>query len=653
MVAPRGWSATRAIPLLLVLAAIIGIVLVFVRTPTEPVIATRVTVSGGAAPATEDLGAAEASEPEHSLHDAATITAASQHEQQGQEEEEDRSPADASVLGGLVGVRHRNPFDTAVAITSHDGHAKALNELTLSYLDSAQALPPSEHPIPPHLTPEPVHAAMQRWFPGCRYSLLPQEPPEPPVAIEVRPVLHVFLRVPKWVSLSWTHCDTRRAVVVPEPLPPAELVLTSVWLTYLSCPPASAGQPNTTADFEWSFCLPLPSARDGPKARPWSVVYCREAQYSTGLQMRMAVVAASVARLLAPSSPHSPVQMIQGVRPLTLMPRSRAPRRYPSFRSIGCQFRASSSKCHLWHSTPSSTRASSFTWLRTASRSARALLTPCSGTACRSIASVLAARSIRLPHTPCGRCRRTATRARSGKRSCTTCTVSARRWRTPVRQTTSRRRSGRPFASAAFLVRLVTDQTGASVKRRHLTTWCFDTHGLSLSLSVYWGDSTLLKRQVPPRSVIFIDDFAANHTALFEHIKALGADRELYESYHAWRYNPPKAFLEYVVALLTRWASSLSPSILTVVIKWQLLELQWLWSDDEEPRLLVASQGARHLTALILVATKLNSKPGCLSIFCLLGGCRVTSCARTLITTNKVLTPQVSAQRWPSNVQNR
>jgi len=103
MVAPRGWSATRAIPLLLVLAAIIGIVLVFVRTPTEPVIATRVTVSGGAAPATEDLGAAEASEPEHSLHDAATITAASQHEQQGQEEEEDRSPADASVLGGLVG----------------------------------------------------------------------------------------------------------------------------------------------------------------------------------------------------------------------------------------------------------------------------------------------------------------------------------------------------------------------------------------------------------------------------------------------------------------------------------------------------------------------------------------------------------------------
>ena len=153
--------------------------------------------------------------------------------------------------------------------------------------------------------------------------------------------------------------------------------------------------------------------------------------------------------------------------------------------------------------------------------------------------------------------------------------------------------------------------------------------------------------------MIFIDDFAANHTALFEHIKALGADRELYESYHAWRYNPPKAFLEYVVALLTRWASSLSPSILTVVIKWQLLELQWLWSDDEEPRLLVASQGARHLTALILVATKLNSKPGCLSIFCLLGGCRVTSCARTLITTNKVLAPQVSAQRWPSNVQNR
>jgi hypothetical protein len=180
-----------------------------------------------------------------------------------------------------------------------------ISDLTMEQLTDVQDLLVADYYLPSNLTSgmcavhclihhhlmhcyttEPVHQAMKRWFPTCSYSLLPQEPEEPPVAVEVRPVLHVFQRAPKWVSMSWTHCDTRQHAITPEPLAPTDLVLGSIWLSYLSCTPDTSTLPpqEVTADFEWSFCMPQPSARNGKNRRPWSVTYCREAQYTEALQ---------------------------------------------------------------------------------------------------------------------------------------------------------------------------------------------------------------------------------------------------------------------------------------------------------------------------------------------------------------------------------
>ena len=81
-------------------------------------------------------------------------------------------------------------------------------------------------------------------------------------------------------------------------------------------------------------------------------------------------------------------------------------------------------------------------------------------------------------------------------------------------------------------------------------------------LPVYFGAPNI-KEHVPEHSIVNVDDFAS-HEELAQHLKDIMSNKELYNSYHAWRYKPlPIHFVQkynfthvHSACRVCRWASA-------------------------------------------------------------------------------------------------
>jgi alpha-mannosidase II len=95
----------------------------------------------------------------------------------------------------------------------------------------------------------------------------------------------------------------------------------------------------------------------------------------------------------------------------------------------------------------------------------------------------------------------------------------------------------------------------------YITEKLWDTFRAGV-LPIYFGAPNI-KEHVPEHSIVHVDDFAS-HEELAQHLKDIMSNKELYNSYHAWRYKPlPNWFVHkynfthvHSACRTCRWASA-------------------------------------------------------------------------------------------------